>query len=459
MQKTLSVSILSALFIYFLIASKSVAANNSSEFETILQTAYPGDGPGATAIIVQEDEALFRGAYGMADIELGVAMTPGHILRVGSLTKQFTAAAIMLLSEQGKLSLDDPLSKYLPDYPTHGHRITIEHLLAHTSGIFNYTSLPTFFSDNADKDISTEALIAKFENAPMDFAPGDATNYSNSAFVLLGAIIEKISGQSYAEFMQDNIFSPLNLTNTRIGSSGIIYGRAEGYERTPDGGYKNATPLSMTQAHAAGAIISTVDDLARWHAALTGGELLDESSYQRMITPFVLNSGEPGPFGYGFRIGTVRGQQVIQHSGSINGFSSFALWLPEQEIYIALLTNRIRMTPSPQTVATKLAAVALNDPFPEWSETEIAAEKLTSYAGTYCQENGEKFIASTGEDGGMTIKTGPATLPFKPANDDTFFMENSLTYLTFQAGSGGRVKSLRFHPNGTETPLNAERCG
>ncbi|MGI9262347.1 MAG: serine hydrolase domain-containing protein, partial [Woeseiaceae bacterium] len=193
-----------------------------------LDATYSADRPGAAVVIAKAGEVIHEQGYGLANVEHGIANTPETIFRVGSVTKQFTAAAIMLLQQRGELSVDDPIGKYLPDYPTHGHEITIYHLLNHTSGIKSYTGIPGYMDQGVRPDLTTEELVDVFRNLPMEFAPGDAWNYNNSGYVLLGAIIEKISGQSYAEFVADNISGPLELGSTLYGGPQVIPNRASG---------------------------------------------------------------------------------------------------------------------------------------------------------------------------------------------------------------------------------------
>ena len=198
-----------------LLAEQPVAAaafeREASRIDALLRETYPQGQPGAAVIVTKDGETVFRRAYGMANLELGVALQPDMVFRLGSITKQFTAAAILLLEQQGKLSVGDLLSKHLPGYPVHGHPITIEHLLTHTSGIFSYTSIPGYMARKVRQDLTTSELVDAFKGQPMSFAPGERWSYSNSGYVLLGAIIERVSEQSYADFVRSHIFEPLSL--------------------------------------------------------------------------------------------------------------------------------------------------------------------------------------------------------------------------------------------------------
>ena len=299
-------------FFLSLWASLAWAGN---DYEDVLESAYPADGPGAVALVAKNGKVLFRGSRGMANIELGVSLNTKHVFRLGSLTKQFTAAAIMLLVEEDKVELDQPIQTYLPDYPDHGHTITVRHLLAHTSGIYNYTAIPAYFSDGRSrKDLSTEELVELFDDLEMGFTPGERFSYSNSGYVLLGAIVEEVSGQGYADFVGKRIFAPLGMANTHYDGSQLIKGRTAGYDTWGDG-FTNAGFISVTQLHAAGSLLSTVDDLVIWTTALFGGQLLSDESIAAMIEPYTLNDGTQSPYGFGFFVSDFRDESSIAHPG------------------------------------------------------------------------------------------------------------------------------------------------
>ena len=297
----------------------------------------------------------------------------------------------MLLAEQGKLSVDDEITKFLPDYPTHGHRITVEHLLTHTSGIFSYTSIPGYmFGLEVRADLSTEDLVEVFADLEMDFSPGDGWNYSNSGYVLLGAIIEQVSGMPYSEYIREYLFEPLGMESSHYGGPQLIPGRVQGYAGTADS-YSNALYLSMTQPHAAGSLLSNVDDLARWSAALFGGELLTLESVERMTRAHALvdlrqygpNDIEGSYYAYGFFVSTFREEPMIFHGGGIHGFHSFSLWLPKSKIVVAVMSNSQENPVGPGYVAYAMAAEALGRPLPQHETTKPDEAVLASYVGVY----------------------------------------------------------------------------
>ena len=242
------------------------------QLDALFADAFPTDGPGASVIVVRDGRTVLRTGYGLADLEHGVPNGAGTVFRIGSVTKQFTAVAILMLAEEGKLSVDDDVTRHLPDYPTHGHKITLEHLLTHTAGVPEYLAIPGFMDDVRD-DRTVSEMIDLFKDSELDFEPGSRWSYSNSGYVLLGAVIEKVSGQSYGDFIEQRIFQPLGMHDSSYETHGaIVANRARGYDNG-DEGYVNARYVSMTIPYAAGSLLSTVDDMARWDAALYTDEL------------------------------------------------------------------------------------------------------------------------------------------------------------------------------------------
>jgi len=242
--------------------SSATRANDLVDaIDSMIAKAVLADGPGISLIVTRNGKSIYHKARGMANLELGVPLETSSVFRIGSITKQFTAAAVMLLAEDGKLSIEDDITKFLPDYPTHGHKITIEHLLTHTSGIKSYTDIPHYTDASIKNDLTVTELIDVFKNQPMDFAPGERFAYTNSGYVLLGAIIEKLSGENYESFLQKRIFDPLEMRHSFYGQrSRIINNRATGYQGS-SGQPLNAAFLSMTQPYTAGSLLSTTGDL------------------------------------------------------------------------------------------------------------------------------------------------------------------------------------------------------
>ena len=239
------------------------------EFDEVMNGLVRGDGPGAAVAVRLGGEVVHSAGYGLANAEWGIPIDPETVFRIGSITKQFTAAAILRLAADGKLSIDDPLKRHLPDYPVGERRITLRHLLNHTSGIKSYTAMPVF-AEILARDLPLAEIIARFKDAPADFAPGERYLYNNSGYLLLGAIVEAASGQSYEAHLAETFFKPLELTRTSyLHNDPIVTKRASGYSLGPT--LRNAPPISMTLPHAAGALGATAEDLLAWEQALRGG--------------------------------------------------------------------------------------------------------------------------------------------------------------------------------------------
>jgi D-alanyl-D-alanine carboxypeptidase len=408
----------------------------------ILDDAYAPDAPGACAIVVKEDTVLFRGARGLANVELGVALQPESVLRIGSVTKQFTAAAILLLAREGKIALSDPLTKFLPEYPLQGQVVTIQHLLSHTSGIRNYTELPEWAS-TTHTDLSVEQLINVFKDKPFDFVPGERWKYDNSGYVLLGAVIERVSGESYSTFVRTRIFDPLGMSHTRVDEPmPILQGRAAGYARQSDH-WSNAPHLSMTHPYAAGALVSSIDDLARWNAAIDNHELLSEDLWKRATTSFVLADGTPTRYGAGWIMGRIGTLDTVEHGGGINGFNAYVLRVPSRRLFVAVLANAAPPTTPPQEVALKLATTALGTSL-DVPEIAVDSRTLDQYVGTYATE-GAPPRHITRISNRLYADDGKTRLQLTPIGRDLFEAREDHSHFHF-VRQNRRVNALSVQP-------------
>ena len=419
----------------------------ASRIDASIAPYFQADAPGATVIVVKDGKTVLRKAYGMADTAKGVRMRPEMALRLGSITKQFTASAILLLADEGKLALDDDITKHLPDYPTKGKRITIEHLLTHTSGIASYTSKQDYVSRMA-QDVTVTQMIDTFKNDPLDFEPGSQYRYNNSGYFLLGAIIEKISGQTYAAFLEQRIFAPLGMRDTWYEGVGTSRApMAAGHSRNASG-FGAAQALSMSQPYAAGSLVSTVDDLARWDAAISAGKLLKPASWQRAFTSYRLSDGKATDYGYGWDVEKVQGETAIGHGGGINGFSTHALRFPDQKVFVAVLTNSDSGPANPDVVARKAAGIAIGKPYREFREVALDAAALDAVAGSYAiTKDVQRVFRRTG-DGLVMQRTGRPPVLLKAASLDEFFVPGSLDWFGFQRDASGKVTSVTLHQNG-----------
>jgi CubicO group peptidase (beta-lactamase class C family) len=309
----------------------------------------------AVAVVKDGRIVLARG-YGFADLENEVPATAETVYRLGSITKQFTAMAIMLLVEDGKLSVDDELTKFLPDYPIGERKITIRHLLNHTAGLKDYTRTRDF-DKFARLDHSHDEMRALFQNEPPDFAPGTRWGYSNANYYLLGLIIEQASGQKYEDFLEQRIFQPLHMSATRYGHpQQLIPRRANGYKYF-FGQLTNDDGISMDPPFAAGALVSNIIDMIKWHQALEAGALVSSKSYEEMARPTTLANGTSRPYGYGWRLGRLSGHNTIGHGGGINGFSTMISRYPDDRLAVVVLSNTSGADPG--AVSDRIAKVML----------------------------------------------------------------------------------------------------
>jgi D-alanyl-D-alanine carboxypeptidase len=301
--------------------------------------------PGLTLKIIRDGKVIKTAAYGLANVELNVPARPETVFEIGSITKQFTAAAILMLAQDGKLSVDDKISKHLKDTPEAWANVTIRHLLSHTSGIKSYTGLNGF---QIWRHLTQEQFIQVIGKEPMEFQPGDSWKYCNTGFNLLGYIIENVSGKSYWDFMRERVFQPLGMqATTRRLYSLIIPNRASGYEQTNQVWMNRDTDL--TEVFSAGAIASTAGDLAKWSVALDGDRLLNAASKAQIWTPVKLNDGKTRKYGFGWNVDALEGHKNIGHGGSTSGFSASIQRFPDDHLAIIILTN------TDEEIATTLA--------------------------------------------------------------------------------------------------------
>jgi len=291
--------------------------------------------PGAAIAVIKNGKIVKTEGYGLASVEFNAPATKETVFEIGSVSKQMTAAAIMLLVEEGKINLDEKISKYLPATPDAWKNVSVRNLLTHTSGIKSYTGLSGF---ELTKRLSRDEFIKSLGVQPLEFETGARYLYSNSGYNLLGFIIESVSGKSYWDFMRERIFKPLGMNATADRDPKyIIPRRATGYEW--ENNHLVGRDYDLTDVFSAGAIVSTVTDLAKWDAAWRGDTLLKKASKTQVWTPVTLNDGKPYPYGFGWRISEVRGHRLIAHSGQTAGFGANISRYVDDDLTVIALTN------------------------------------------------------------------------------------------------------------------------
>ena len=388
-------------------------------------------------VIARDGKPLFAHGYGRANYRFQTPNTTKTKFRIGSMTKQFTATAIMLLRESGKLSLDDPICKYVDDCPNAWKPITLRHLLSHTSGIPSYTSFPQL-AGWSKRGAMPDEMIAAMKAKPLDFAPGEKMAYSNSGYVLLGRVIEKVSGHTYADFVRDSIFLPLGMFDTGY-EHGLLENNASGYFWT---GIKlqPAEYLDMSVPYSAGALYSTAEDLMRWDTSLYTDKLLPRKALDEIFTP---GKGDAG-FGW-FAVTDKHGRKSLEHDGAINGFASFIARYPDTKTLILILSNL--QNTNVDTIRDNLTAIAFDEPYqlPKAHKyAMVRADVLRQYAGEYRLPWGSIMLVSTSGEHIFVGGNGPPKVELKPESDTQFYLEEGDREIRFVRDQTGKVTSLMF---------------
>jgi CubicO group peptidase (beta-lactamase class C family) len=318
--------------------NKICAQNFETKIDSlILKNFKDKDGPGGVFMIAKKGKPIYQKAFGKANIELDVNLNSEYIFQIGSMTKQFTAIAILMLEEQGKLNTKDTISKYLADYPF-GNKITIHHLLTHTSGIKDFTKMKSL-QDIAQKEMTPKMLVGFFKNEPNDFAPGEKFDYNNSGYVLLGYIIELVSGESFEDFIEKHIFQKLGMGQSQYATDRqIIHKRAYGYQKK-ESGYFNKSLINFSVPFSAGALMSNINDMLKWQNALNQNLLLNAENSKKAFVKYKLNNGEAITYGYGWHIKEIDGTPMRENGGSIFGFKTMGVYFPNEDIYVLGFSN------------------------------------------------------------------------------------------------------------------------
>lgn len=414
------------------------------------------DSSGAAVLVAQNGEILYEKGFGFANLEHHVPVTPETKFRIGSITKQFTAAAILKLQEEGSLSVDDSLSKFLPDYPR-GNEVTIHHLLTHTSGIHSYTNKPNFM-ETVTAEVKPEDLIDSFKDDDFDFDPGEKWLYNNSGYFLLGYIVEKVSGESFGDYLKNHFFEPLGMKNTGVHHwSLILEHEATGYSYK-NGKFQKALNWDMSRAGGAGALYSTVGDLYRWNEAIFNGKALSESSLEASFTPVTLNDGSKanamgGEYGYGWGIAERRGMQEIAHGGGLNGWSAYLSRYPEANFTVVVLSNCLPPPPgvNPTRMAHDIAEVYLWEQMAKResfaTDTTVESHIYDAYVGKYAYA----ILKVTKEDNRVFAElTGQPKFEIFPKSETEFFWKVVDAQITFVKNEEGEVVYAIHRQGGRE---------
>jgi CubicO group peptidase (beta-lactamase class C family) len=414
----------------------------TSKIDQYMAARVDRDHFNGSVLLAKNGQALFCRGYGMANLEHDVPCAPNTKFRLGSITKQFTAMAILILQERGKLAVTDKVKKYISNAPKAWDDITVHHLLTHTSGIPNYTGFPDFLK-TLRNSVALDELIAKFRDKPLDFTPGEKFRYSNSGYIVLGKIIEIASGRPYATFMKEAIFDPLEMHDTGYDNfATVLKNRASGYSRLLGLAPANSMFIDMSIPHAAGALYSTVLDLLKWDRALDSEKLLPRKSLEAMFTPF------KDRYGYGWSIDNKFDQPRHSHAGGIPGFVTFIQRFPAEKLLVVVLSNFEGSRVG--NIGSDLAAIALGGPYViprEPKSVQIDVALLAKYAGEYLADSAEakeKLLITVTLDGN-TLKIqskGQARLLATPESEARLYLKATDATLEFAKNSKGTVDHL-----------------
>ena len=379
--------------------------------------------PAVSISVVRNGDTIVMNGWGKADLENNVPANAATVYRIGSITKQFTSSTVMQLVQAGQVSLDSTIGHYLPTLPAAWQPVTIRQLLNHTSGIPSYTDVGARWERRWGEEMSPDTIVAITASDTMWFAPGTKWRYDNTGYVVLGMLIEKVTGHKWGDEIAARLTKPLGLTSTYNCLAGpIIPRRARGYQPAEGGGWENATYLAMTQPFAAGAMCSTVRDLARWDAALAGGKVVSPASYALMTTPE--GAAARGELAYGFGLGrdTLAGHTVITHGGGIPGFISANVWFPDAKMSITVLTNS--GAARADLLMKQIARAAFGVPLVQPAKSvPLAAGERAKYVGVYALQlpNGPEDFTIAQSDSGLTAQlAGQAAIALQYLGSDTF---------------------------------------
>lgn len=428
----------------FSCSSPSHEYTHLNQYDEIVN-AYFYDGPGHAISIRKDGKIIYEKAVGLANIKTGDTLSTDHIFNIGSLSKQFTAIAILKLAESKKLSLEDPIIKWLPECTKWGTEIQIQHLLSHTAGIPSYTSNKKWDAQKKSS-ITVDSLITFFKDEDLDFNAGSQFRYSNSGYILLGKIIEIISEQKYDSFLKTTIFDPLNLKHTSLFRNVLNDKIPIGYAVDEKGSYAQAQEVHISQTHASGALNSNLEDLQKWNQAIFENNFVSDEFLELAHQQFSLSDNSISPYGFGWFINHLDNYKIIRHGGEVNGFESEILYIPSKKLSIAILTNSNAL--STNSLLKKLTATALGKKTSFPKKISISEEELQIYVGTYELENGEIFYIEIQNNQLIGQGYFLAPTPLIPIQNKIFSIPSLNTKIKFNHKKNKPIQSITIYEDG-----------
>jgi CubicO group peptidase (beta-lactamase class C family) len=420
------------LFIAFLVGFSNTSFSqkiNTKKIDQLISRIHKKNTPGVSVLISKKGKVIYHKQFGLANLEFDMPINATTKFSIGSITKQFTAAAILLLEEQGKLKTSDYISKYLPDFDKEKYPIKIEHLLSHTSGIASDNSKKEI-REGLRRNITPLEIMTILKDIPLLFDPGTKYDYSNGGYILLGIIIERISEISYEEFLNQNIFKPTKMNNSLTGSyQNIVKKRASGYD--DDGSAKTINATYHASSFSAGAIISTPTDLNKWAVALFSEKIINRKSLSKMLQNYKLESGEKINNGFGWELNSIQSSISYEHTGFEPGYKSSSIYLPKEQIYVIVMQNT--EVNSPTYISLNVASIVLENAYPNILEEKVLSkEKLEKFTGTYRVNETTERIVGLDKNNKLYYKSpGGSKQPLFVLNENLLFFKEGYRQLSF----------------------------
>lgn len=424
------------------------AAEKSSRVDEIISEMVRAGAPGAAVMVIHDGKVIHKKGYGLANVETRTPIDTNTVFDLASVSKQFTAMAIMMLAERGKLGYDDPLTKFFPEFPAYASKITVRHLLNHTSGLPDYMAAFQKLGKKDFEPTSKDAIKMLAEIPEPRFAPGEKWEYSNSGYMVLAQIVGKASGVDFPAFMKKNIFDPLGMKSTLVAdeSRPRIPSRAISY--APEGeGFKNIDYTPLIFVYGDGNVNTSIEDMFRWDQALYSEKLVKQATIKQAFTPAKLNSGSATRYGFGWLIADAGGMQVVSHGGAWVGFRTFIARYPSERFTVIVLSNFARF--NPEKAGRQIAGVYLADKLPVKASIKVDPKKLAAFAGKYELRPG--FILEvTVENDSLWIKpTGQPRMVLGAESETKFYIKDVEEIgITFNRDESGNVPSLTLHQGG-----------
>ncbi|MDB5003415.1 MAG: CubicO group peptidase beta-lactamase class family [Mucilaginibacter sp.] len=438
---------------FFLASAVSYAQSSQDAIDGLIKQRFPFVGPGCVVLVAKKGQIIYTKAFGMADPQTQKPMQTDMIFRIGSMTKQYTAIAILQLVELGKISLQDSIQKYVKEFPSKGYPITIENVLTQTSGIPDYMTIQNHDPAKNRNEYTPAQGVDYFKDEPLNFKPGSKFEYSNSNFYLLGYIIEQVTWQTYESYIKKHLFESAGLQHTYyIHKDATATNIASGYSRSGGKNWDSAELQDPTIMYAAGGIMTNAGDLFKWHQALSAGKLVSPKTLQQAYTPYQFPDGSLSEYGYGWFIRNLDGSKTIEHSGSTDGYQTDEIYLPEQDVFVAALFNGFEQDMDFVTLSNDIARLAINKPLQH--ELKLKVDSLGRYAGTYIYNTEHQMLVTFKDNQLFVEASNPKDrLPqvrLYAKSSNRFYIKEAPIEFEFIESAGRPFKLITYNTHGKD---------